>query len=144
MATPCCKAVAAGLRRVVQFDDVVYRMGGDEFIVVSTRHAASRAQVESLAECLRDTLAMPLEIDGRRPAVGASIGIGVYPDDGLDVESLLKHADVALYQAKNQGRNEYRFYSAGPEPGDRRAHRTGGRAHPCHRVGASCTWNTSR
>ncbi len=106
------KAVAQRLGGAVRPEDAVYRMGGDEFIVV-TRHAQSRTQVESLAECLRDTLALPLDIDGREAGVGASIGIGVYPDDGLDVESLLKHADVALYQAKNHGRNEYRFYSAG-------------------------------
>jgi diguanylate cyclase (GGDEF)-like protein len=106
------KGVAARLQRAVQFDDAVYRMGGDEFIVV-TGHAASRPQVESLAESLRETLALPLDIDGRETGVSASIGIGIYPDDGVDVESLLKHADVALYQAKNQGRNEYRFYFAG-------------------------------
>ena len=106
------QAVAERLRAAVPADDTIYRMGGDEFIVVTTR-AGSKTEVERLAQDVLAALAVPLRIDGLDAAVGASIGIGVYPDDGLDVGTLLKHADVALYQAKAQGRGSCHFYSTG-------------------------------
>ncbi len=90
--------------------DVVSRLGGDEFIVVLSELAhnqdAARVANRILAE-----LSRPFTLSGHEVIVSASIGIALYPADGKDAESLLKNADVAMYHAKNQGRNAYQFYT---------------------------------
>jgi len=86
------------------------RLGGDEFIALlvgSGRDAALDA-----AHCIGDELRRPYVIDGRELRLGASIGIALYPHDGLDVATLLKHADTAMYHAKAQGRDNAQFYDA--------------------------------
>jgi diguanylate cyclase (GGDEF)-like protein len=104
--------VARRLRDCVRADDCIYRAGGDEFIVV-TQEAGDHRRIELLAQLLRQALAVPVELPEGMMNCSASIGIGVFPDDGEDAELLLKHADVALYQAKGQGRNDYCFYTVG-------------------------------
>ncbi len=90
--------------------DVVSRLGGDEFIVVLSELAhnqdAARVANRILAE-----LSRPFTLGGHEVYVTASIGIALYPADGKDAESLLKNADVAMYHAKNHGRNAYKFYT---------------------------------
>jgi diguanylate cyclase (GGDEF)-like protein len=106
------EVVADRLRGCVRDGDLVYRVGGDEFIVV-TDNAGERHDLEQLAQRLRQTLAQPVMLDDGDVNCTVSIGIGRFPDDGSDAGSLLKHADVALYQAKNQGRDGFVFYATG-------------------------------
>jgi diguanylate cyclase (GGDEF)-like protein len=115
-------AVARRLRSSVAAHDVVVRMGGDEFVVVATMLPDS-VVVDSIAERIRGALAVPLEIDGVTLSVVPSIGISVYPEDGSDPEQLLKHADIALYTAKDRGRGNHQFYT--PEMNARLRERVG-------------------
>jgi diguanylate cyclase (GGDEF)-like protein len=115
-------AVAHRLRSSIAGHDIVVRMGGDEFVIVATMLPDSEV-VDSIAERIRGTLAVPLEIDGVTLSVTPSIGISVYPEDGSDPEQLLKHADIALYTAKDRGRGNHQFYT--PEMNARLRERLG-------------------
>ena len=92
-------------------DVSVSRFGGDEFTLVlagmEVDHDASR-----VASRILEALSKPFALDGQKVRVSASIGIAIYPDDGQDVDSLLRNADIAMYSAKNSGRNGYQFYSS--------------------------------
>jgi len=103
-------AIAHRLRSTVPVHDLVVRMGGDEFVVVATllREAAA---VNAIADRIREALAVPLDVDGVTMFVSPSIGISVFPEDGSDPEQLLKHADIALYHAKDRGRGNHQFYT---------------------------------
>ena len=103
-------AVARRLRSSITAHDLVVRMGGDEFVIVATMLPDS-VVVDSIAERIRGALAVPLDIDGVTLSVVPSIGISVYPEDGSDPEQLLKHADIALYTAKDRGRGNHQFYT---------------------------------
>jgi PAS domain S-box-containing protein len=93
-----------------ELENVVARLGGDEFIVLLNEiaHAQDASRV---ARRILKELARPFTLAGHEVFVTASIGIALYPLDGTDAESLLKNADVAMYHAKNQGRNNYQFYT---------------------------------
>ena len=115
-------AVAQRLRSSTASHDVVVRMGGDEFVIVATL-LPDALVVDSIAERIRDALAVPLDIGGVTLTVAPSIGISVYPEDGTDPEQLLKHADIALYNAKDRGRGNHQFYT--PEMNTRLRERLG-------------------
>jgi diguanylate cyclase (GGDEF)-like protein len=115
-------AVAQRLRSSTASHDVVVRMGGDEFVIVATL-LPDATVVDSIAERIRDALAVPLDIGGVTLTVAPSIGISVYPEDGTDSEQLLKHADIALYNAKDRGRGNHQFYT--PEMNARLRERLG-------------------
>ncbi len=115
-------AVAQRLRSVVAAHDVVVRMGGDEFVIVATQ-LPDAVIVDSIAERIRSAIAVPLDLDGVTLSVVPSIGISVYPEDGTDPEQLLKHADIALYTAKDRGRGNHQFYT--PEMNTRLRERLG-------------------
>jgi diguanylate cyclase (GGDEF)-like protein len=87
----------------------VARLGGDEFAVILSE-AVSQKSAETLAEHLLRSIAQPMSLGEREIASSGSIGIAVYPKDGDDVESLVKHADSALYAAKRLGRNRFEHY----------------------------------
>jgi diguanylate cyclase (GGDEF)-like protein/PAS domain S-box-containing protein len=91
--------------------DVVARLGGDEFAVVLP-HLADNGDAADIAGRIIDALAQPFDLQGQQLFVSASIGIASYPEDGASAEQLLKSADTAMYAAKNNGRNNYQFYSA--------------------------------
>ena len=92
------------------FDDATARLGGDEFTLLLTdlAHAEDAGKV---ARRVVEALARPFAIGSHELFVTASVGIAVYPTDGGDVEALLKNADIAMYSAKEQGRNNYQYYS---------------------------------
>ena len=102
-------SVAARLTANVRGSDTVSRQGGDEFVILlSTIARAEDAAVSAVK--LLTALSMPHQIKEHELQITLSIGIAVYPDDGSDAESLVKHADVAMLNAKNNGRNNYQFF----------------------------------
>jgi diguanylate cyclase (GGDEF)-like protein len=105
------KAFARRLQECVRGDDTVARLGGDEFVVMlENLHAPTDA--EKMSERFLDTMKQGLLAASHPLQVMPSIGIALYPQDGDSVEALLKHADVAMYEAKRGGRSTYRFFEA--------------------------------
>ncbi|HTP95256.1 MAG TPA: EAL domain-containing protein, partial [Burkholderiales bacterium] len=90
--------------------DTVARLGGDEFVVL-IEDLADPADVAGIARKLLDTLSRPLLLNDQEYHLTASIGISTYPDDGQDMQSLMKNADIAMYRAKDRGKNNFQFYS---------------------------------
>jgi predicted signal transduction protein with EAL and GGDEF domain len=88
----------------------VSRLGGDEFVILLSEVTAGQDAAVSAEKILR-SLAAPVDIEHHHLHVSASIGIAIYPDDGKDTVSLLKHADFAMYHAKDCGRKTYQFFS---------------------------------
>lgn len=101
--------VAERLRSTLRASDSVCRLGGDEFVILleSTEKAEGASHV---AQKAIDLLNQPFEVNNHICYIGASVGISVFPDDCTDAESMLKHADIAMYQAKKNGRNCWCFY----------------------------------
>jgi diguanylate cyclase (GGDEF)-like protein len=101
--------VAHKLTSVVRKADSVCRWGGDEFIIL-LEHLHNKEDIVPLAEQIIYTLNEPIELSGNQLHVSTSIGIARFPDDGKDSSTLLKHADVAMYKAKEQGLSQYCFF----------------------------------
>ncbi len=106
--------VARRLRACVRDDDTVARLGGDEFVVLleglHADQATAAAQVETVAEKLRDAINQPFSIKGHEFHSTPSIGVCLFFNHQIGVDELLKRADVAMYQAKDAGRNAIRFF----------------------------------
>ncbi|MEJ2508523.1 MAG: EAL domain-containing protein [Gammaproteobacteria bacterium] len=98
------------LHQSVRDGDTVARFGGDEFVVLLD-DIASETDIAQLAERVLELLAPPFNIDGRELYMTASIGISFYPNDGADSKTLMRHADIAMYRAKDLGRNTFKFFS---------------------------------
>ncbi|MBV8467153.1 MAG: EAL domain-containing protein [Burkholderiales bacterium] len=103
------QAIAKRLTHALRATDTVSRQGGDEFVVVLPQ-VGGADHVSQVADKLLEALSRPYDIDGTRYSPTFSMGISLYPDDGDDHDSLLQHADAAMYRAKEQGRNRYQFY----------------------------------
>ena len=103
----CAKRLTECLRE----SDTVARLGGDEFVVMVENFTAPKDAI-AVAQKVLTGLAKPFFVDGQEFLMSASIGISIFPGDGEDAETLLKNADIAMYRAKDQGRNNYQFYSA--------------------------------
>lgn len=108
------KIVTARLEASVRMEDTVARLGGDEFVVLISGLQGSREevteQVLELADMLRALLAQPMFLDGHRLQITPSMGIALIPDHGLTSADLLKRADIALYRAKDSGRNAIQLF----------------------------------
>jgi diguanylate cyclase (GGDEF)-like protein len=105
------KAVALRLQTCTDASHTVGRLGGDEFAIIQTEAGDQKAAAIALADTLLETVGAPYEIDGHQIVIGISIGIALAPADGEDASELLKNADLALYRAKQEGRNGYRFFA---------------------------------
>jgi diguanylate cyclase (GGDEF)-like protein/PAS domain S-box-containing protein len=105
------EATAVRLRACLRESDIAARLGGDEF-VIALPEAAEDADAALVAEKVLKTLREPFQVDGHELHVGVSIGISRYPSDGEDPGTLLRAADSAMYQAKNAGRGDFRFFTA--------------------------------
>jgi len=104
------QAVAERLLTCVRSEDTVARQGGDEFIVVLNSIAES-LDAAKVAQKILDALVRPYYIHKNELHIGGSIGIAVFPEDGTNAETLLKNGDVAMYHAKENGRNNYQFFT---------------------------------
>ncbi len=103
--------VAQRLLQKLRAGDVVTRLGGDEFVIVLSE-ARSLSAVAEVANHVIELIGEPYRVDDLRLMISTSVGISVYPNDGDDIDTLISHADMAMYQAKQAGRNTLRFYSA--------------------------------
>jgi diguanylate cyclase (GGDEF)-like protein len=102
--------IANRLRQTLRSSDVVARLGGDEFVVILEETAESH-DVERIASNLLSVLSQPLQLSGHECQATASIGIAMYPADGPDAQTLTKNADMAMYLAKEDGKNGFRFFT---------------------------------
>jgi diguanylate cyclase (GGDEF)-like protein len=104
------KSVATRLSSIMREGDVIARLGGDEFAIL-VNDLVSPAMARKLAERSLDVITDNFKVDNHTLSISASIGIATYPDCGEEANQLLKCADVALYRAKDEGRNKLHFYS---------------------------------
>jgi len=111
--------VAANFKKIVRQTDSVARIGGDEFIVLITDINRETTLITKIESLLREA-SRPIEFNGHRVSVSASIGVALFPEHGDNAETLLHHAVQAMYQAKNHGKNTFRFFT---EDINEKAHR---------------------
>jgi len=109
------KGVAQRLETCLRKDDMVARLGGDEFAILQVCADEQREEAIALANRVLDLLASTFDIEGHQVITGTSIGIAFAPTHGTDVDHLMKHADLALYQAKSAGRNRYCVFNTSME-----------------------------
>lgn len=112
--------VANKLKSYVSEDQIVARFGGDEFIIL-LNHLSTSEQAADFAQGIPGLLKEPFIIEGNELFVTSSIGISLYPNDGIDGETLLKNADIAMYRSKEKGGNSYHYYH--PDMNKRSMHR---------------------
>ena len=105
------RALAQRLRSAVRASDVVCRHSGDEFIVL-LQDGSAWDEVAAIADRLLKEIERPVQLDHRQTAVSARIGVAIYPDDATDPQTLVRHADTAMYAAKNLGRARVSFFCA--------------------------------
>lgn len=103
--------VALRLQASLKEQDLVARLGGDEFTVV-LEDVPSHAALAAIADCLVGELARPYRVDGHELYLTSSIGVSRYPEDAGDAQSLLRTADIAMYRAKELGKNNFQFYAS--------------------------------
>ncbi|GAA0269728.1 putative signaling protein [Methylorubrum aminovorans] len=109
MGDALLRKVAERLRSVISEDDVVGRLGGDEFAVLALS-VQERGGPQCLAARIVEVMDRPFLLDGQLVNVGASVGVALAPQDGSDPEQLLRNADLALYQAKGEGKARFRIF----------------------------------
>ena len=118
------RQVAERLVGCIPPTDTIARLGGDEFAIV--QKITSRLEVTALAGRIQDAIAMPFLLNEHQVAIGTSMGIAIAPQDGTDLDHLMKNADLALYLAKKEGRGRLRFFDPAM---DRRLHERRGLEH---------------
>ena len=105
------RVLAPRIASVLRQTDTVARIGGDEFVLILTNGDGER-QVAAQVQVVMDAIAEPMTIQGHPFVVTCSAGVAVYPADGSDTETLIKHAEIAMYRAKERGRNVIQFYAS--------------------------------
>jgi diguanylate cyclase (GGDEF)-like protein len=106
------KEVASRVKSCIRASDTLSRLGGDEFVVI-LNGIETASDAAKVARKVIDTLSRPIVLNGHEVVVTGSIGISLFPNDGIDRNALLSNADVAMYRAKEQGRNHFQFYTEG-------------------------------
>ena len=109
------KEVATRLPKAIREVDAVARFGGDEFVLL-LNNVKNEKNTALVADKIMAALSEPFIIDGETCKIGASIGISIFPDDDVDMDSLISQADTAMYTAKNGGKNNYRFFEESMRP----------------------------
>ncbi len=104
------RIIADRLRAAVRDEDIIGRLGGDEFVLIITNFNSSK-NLTTIAQTILGEITRPMQIHHNEVTISASIGISSYPGDGEDGETLLKNADAAMYQAKQNGRNNFQFFT---------------------------------
>ncbi len=105
------KKVAKRLLGCLRDVDTVARIGGDEFVLLLPNVQHDCGAVSHIMERVLTAVRKPCALGGREFTLGCSVGISLHPADGMDADTLLKHADIAMYQAKEGGRNNYQFFT---------------------------------
>ena len=113
------RVIARRLNNCVRDEDTVARLGGDEFMVLLPRISGS-ADAGRIARKIIDSLVDPIPCNGHELHITTSIGISIFPYDGNDAETLIKHADISMYRAKELGRNKAVYYTAEMNAGSRK------------------------
>lgn len=104
------RQIAERLKHSVRIEDTVARISGDEFVVM-IENLDSTKQATSVAEKLIAAFVPPFQLDQHALHISCSIGVSLFPEDGMEASTLLRNADAAMYQAKELGRNNYQFYT---------------------------------
>lgn len=107
------QALGKRLVATMRVEDTVARLGGDEFAII-VEHVSSAEEPRQIAAKLLRALEMPFQLGDREFYITTSIGISMYPEHGDDAQTLIKHADTAMYWAKSQGKNTYQYYTDQP------------------------------
>jgi len=105
------KHISQRLNQLIRKEDTLARLGGDEFTII-LEDLTQGQNATLLAQKIINTLSKPINLENNRLYVSSSIGISLYPEDGDNPQNLLKYADSAMYRAKDEGRNNFQFYSA--------------------------------
>jgi diguanylate cyclase (GGDEF)-like protein/PAS domain S-box-containing protein len=106
------KTTAQRMLQCIRQTDTVIRLGGDEFVIVLVDQSEISESLTTVLQRIRNAIAEPIFIEGQKLEVTSSMGLAIYPDDGMDCSTLLLNADAAMYQAKMLGRNNYQFYTS--------------------------------
>ena len=105
------KIVSVRLKSIIRSTDAISRIGGDEFIII-LRNLKAFVHVEKIAEAVVETLSTVFIYEGNQLFIGGSIGISIFPEHGIDAGTLIKKADLAMYEVKRKGGNGYEIYSS--------------------------------
>jgi diguanylate cyclase (GGDEF)-like protein/PAS domain S-box-containing protein len=103
-------AIADRLRATLRDDDTIARIAGDEFVII-LEHFPHLGAIPAVTDKIRKAMTKPVEVEGRQLNVTFSIGVALYPGDGQDATALMKSADIAMYNAKQAGRNQVQFFA---------------------------------
>lgn len=105
------REISNRFRQTLRASDIVARLGGDEFVVLIPQ-VHEKKEIAIIARKLVDAAIAPFVLQAQECRVTVSVGIAIFPDDGQDADTLIKHADIAMYAAKEAGKNNYQFFSA--------------------------------
>ncbi|MCK9503951.1 MAG: EAL domain-containing protein [Porticoccaceae bacterium] len=105
------RIIGSRLRSCVRDTDTVARLGGDEFVILSTETLSDTKRISSFVQRVLDAIEQPCMLSGKEYLITCSVGISQYPVDGEDADTLLKNADMAMYKAKQAGRNNFQFFT---------------------------------
>lgn len=102
--------IARSLKENLHKGEALYRLGGDEFAII-IKNFSDQKEISNICSRILKTLDKTFKIEDKEIFISASIGVAVYPHDGLNVNTLFKNSDLAMYKAKNEGKNKYRLFS---------------------------------